>query len=1278
MIPILYEKDEVHFQHNGLGQLPDVIDSFSHEAGNGFYELQLTYPTVKEIDGYDNAIWKELKLVERQILYKPSHNRKTHAFRIYDYDIDGLDQTITVYARSRAYDLAGNVVKKLSVKNANPQQAMDQMKNNLTEPTDFDFYSDMSTTSSTTWEQQSGLSTIMGEEGSLIQYWGGEVLRENTRISLYNRIGKDNVTTLRIGKNIEELNYNLKTDGMVTAIIPFYRYTPEGEYREEVIVNGNTVKSSKFNNYRLPYYQFVEYTKEDGVTDVATLNKKAASWFKEHPGADEPNLTVTVAMTDVAESTEYSYILRKLETVNVFDTVSVYLNEFDIDMVIKVNSLKYDGVSERNLEVELGTPSSSLFEAVVGNQFESVNKQLDEVRKIGIVAQISADGKNTNYQGSLDPNEAGLVGDNGDIYFRTIGTEKQMWQYQGDQWNLILDTSRLEAVEKEVSAIIAQADADRETAEQNFEQAVVDAVVYTNTKAQEFDTKLLAVNQEVANVTQAANTAVSKADKAIQDVGFMQIDVNAAKTNAIEALTKAQEATENVNVMTTSFDELTQTIGLKADNTTVDNLKNTVDQHSLNISANAQAINARLTSAQVETLLTGKKYVNETTLNATANGIRADITQVSSDLSNLEIGGRNLIKGTQFSTETIKYTQVSAGGEGGFQYTPTETLASDNEYTISIKVRGNTNIVVYMISTSGNLPLSFIDKSELNTTEFRYFSLTFRPHREQLTQIFIYTKYGTTLSGDWFEIARGSLKLEKGNKATDWSPAPEDMATLEKVTSIEANVDGLQTTVASKADKSQITQLSTQISTKVESATYNSKITQLDSSIDLRVTKGDVTAQINVEAGVTLISNKKLLLDADTYIMGITFANDVKAKSLEAVYADIVTLKTKVLTADAITSTMLKSDTALVDKIFATDANVNRLTAKTAFINSVKAIDIAADRITAGTLNAALVNIINLNANSITTGTVSGANSSWNLNSGLMNFTNPSTGDVLEFTQGRIRFQNGAQERLLNYNAEGLQIKAGVANTGTSKNTSLWLIGEGSGSYAYIQFVENNTAATNQRLEAEGGSIRVLTAPGGKFEVRTNGTRALNEILSSASQVTGVSGAFMRMTPGSIETERYGNRSLKLMPTGTGKVEVTDGTYWWNVKAKEFETVSSRKLKTNIEDFEGNALSIINDLNIVTYNMKQELEQGINIKKIGLISEDSPSVASSGGLSIDMYKLNVLTAKAVQELDQKVIAIANVTDASNSLANQALSETQKLKAKVSELEQKIQQLESAA
>lgn len=212
-----------------------------------------------------------------------------------------------------------------------------------------------------------------------------------------------------------------------------------------------------------------------------------------------------------------------------------------------------------------------------------------------------------------------------------------------------------------------------------------------------------------------------------------------------------------------------------------------------------------------------------------------------------------------------------------------------------------------------------------------------------------------------------------------------------QISTIQQTANGLQTTVASKADKTQITQLSGQIATKVESATYNSKMTQLDSSItskvsatdyntqitqlttdiNLRATKSGIMSQLNLNPEGILLQGKNIILDGNV-TMATAFVTNIKAKSLEAIYADIATLKTKVLTTDVITSTMLKSDTAVIDKLFATDANVQRLTAKTAFINSVKAVDISADRLTTGTLNASNVSVINLDASRITSGSIKG------------------------------------------------------------------------------------------------------------------------------------------------------------------------------------------------------------------------------------------------------------------------------------------------------------------
>ena len=109
-----------------------------------------------------------------------------------------------VYAHSKTNDLAGNMVLSAEIENKTAQEALDIMKASLIEPTDYLFHSDITTRTSTTWERRNPLNCIVGEEGSLVQYWGGEIKRRNEIIHLYRRRGNDNVTTIRHGKNPNE------------------------------------------------------------------------------------------------------------------------------------------------------------------------------------------------------------------------------------------------------------------------------------------------------------------------------------------------------------------------------------------------------------------------------------------------------------------------------------------------------------------------------------------------------------------------------------------------------------------------------------------------------------------------------------------------------------------------------------------------------------------------------------------------------------------------------------------------------------------------------------------------------------------------------------------------------------------------------------------------------------------------------------------------------------------------------------------------------------------
>ena len=145
-----------------------------------------------------------------------------------------------------------------------------------------------------------------------------------------------------------------------------------------------------------------------------------------------------------------------------------------------------------------------------------------------------------------------------------------------------------------------------------------------------------------------------------------------------------------------------------------------------------------------------------------------------------------------------------------------------------------------------------------------------------------------------------------------------------------------------------------------------SQITQLATDINLRVSKGDVTSQINIEAGRTLIDTKQLLLNANT----VKFTGS-------------------------------------------------------AFIPNAMIQSITADKITAGTLNAANVNVINLNAKSLTAGTMSGNNLSLNLDTGAVQFQK----GYIAGNNNKIRFDlDNNYFQSLNYLNQGFVVKDGTFN----------------------------------------------------------------------------------------------------------------------------------------------------------------------------------------------------------------------------------------------------------
>lgn len=292
-----------------------------------------------------------------------------------------------------------------------------------------------------------------------------------------------------------------------------------------------------------------------------------------------------------------------------------------------------------------------------------------------------------------------------------------------------------------------------------------------------------------------------------------------------------------------------------------------------------------------------------------------------------------------------------------------------------------------------------------------------------------------------FTVNHCQEKLELGDLATTWSPAPEDLATAESVHTVETTLTKSldQLTTAQGQTASDLLTATNKLTTVEDTANQAKSLSSQNASdLLLRVEKANLLSEINLQAGSTLIKTGKLYLDAATVtfsgaaiipsaaIMSLD-ATKITTGTLDASKATIINLNadnivsgsidTEKVTLKNLSASSIVSGELDASKVTVSNLSASNIIGGTLDANLVTVKDLSASSITSGTLNAGLLNVINLNADSITTGTLSGANLSMNLNTGEVLFTSGAiTGTgmnmnldsgVIDFTQGRFHDDAG-------------------------------------------------------------------------------------------------------------------------------------------------------------------------------------------------------------------------------------------------------------------------------
>ncbi|EGO8081268.1 peptidoglycan DD-metalloendopeptidase family protein [Enterococcus faecalis] len=345
LIPVIFKPGEKDFTTNGLGRLIDATRCEITEEANGKYELEMDYPAISRFSDYfENGY---------QIKAKPNDLEEYHIFEIKQTFKDTFTNSIVIYAQSRTYKLGNRQVRLVTVDNRNGAEAMRLIEQNMDEPCDIKLYSDINTASSTVFEARNVLNCIAGEQGSLLQYWGGEIKREPFKLSLLRRRGRDNVGTVRYGKDLKGLTIKFDWQSIVTKVLPFAELQSGADGTSQRIY-GDAVKSEYINKYPDVYAQYVQFTEDQGVKNLSSLNKVAGKYFTTlYPGSDKPKVSIELEiekLTDSEEAKEFA----KMRNYNLFDTFTVYHKFYDIDIQTKVTGIVYDVLAEKTIKITAG------------------------------------------------------------------------------------------------------------------------------------------------------------------------------------------------------------------------------------------------------------------------------------------------------------------------------------------------------------------------------------------------------------------------------------------------------------------------------------------------------------------------------------------------------------------------------------------------------------------------------------------------------------------------------------------------------------------------------------------------------------------------------------------------------------------------------------------------------------------------------------------------------------------------------------------------------------
>lgn len=330
-------------------------------SSNGDAIIQASKALVHKMDNGDFYLELECSLdyidyiQEQNIIVAPTP-QGDQAFRI--THVSKNRRKITAKCMHIFYDSMNYLILDSYVVNKDCNDALDHLNNATDNPSPFDTLSNVMTINSFRCVRQSLYEAIQ----TVLERWGGHLVRDNWNLRIMNEIGQDNGVTIQYKKNLKEITVDYDWSEVVTKLLPVGK---DGLMLEDLYVSSNI-------SYDIPFTKTVSFEQNINQDDYESEEE-----YQEALEADLRAQAQAYVDSHCIPHVNYSLSAHMEKITDVGDTVEVIDDRLGINILTHVLAFTYDCILDKYTEIEFGNATQKLSD-LMSNVQTHIDTSIDE------------------------------------------------------------------------------------------------------------------------------------------------------------------------------------------------------------------------------------------------------------------------------------------------------------------------------------------------------------------------------------------------------------------------------------------------------------------------------------------------------------------------------------------------------------------------------------------------------------------------------------------------------------------------------------------------------------------------------------------------------------------------------------------------------------------------------------------------------------------------------------------------------------------------------------